>query len=245
MPSTPETPALAMATLQLRVDVKDRSDLLSQVLQPLMDGELALRCPHAFAPGETLRLTVQGDVLHTPLNVGVVVTRSAPDAVVLRMPAERTEEWDLLRSLTDAALGRSVKTLRVLLVEDNPHIRHMYAHALYRSHDAAEARVMVEPVGDGQAALERLARQPPVNLVLTDLNMPILDGFELVRRLRSNPALAHLPVVVITVDDPAMDVRLQTMDVQAILQKPVQLTQVVATVRRLMASSVPHGGADA
>jgi CheY-like chemotaxis protein len=81
--------------------------------------------------------------------------------------------------------------MRVLLVEDSDSLRRLFARVLmargYEVHEAA----------DGLEALGCLHRFVP-DLVLTDLMMPGLDGFELIRRVRTMPDLAEVPVVAMT-----------------------------------------------
>jgi CheY-like chemotaxis protein len=81
--------------------------------------------------------------------------------------------------------------MRVLLVEDNDSLRSLFAHML-RGRGCE-----VHEVADGQQALDALARFTP-DLVLTDLMMPVLDGFELMRRLRALPDLRSVPIVAMT-----------------------------------------------
>jgi two-component system response regulator len=69
--------------------------------------------------------------------------------------------------------------------------------------DLAGAEVTVEVAGDGERAVERLARSRfspggPPQLVLLDLKMPRMDGLEVLRRIRADEAAARLPVVVLT-----------------------------------------------
>src|SRR5262249_37447505 len=78
----------------------------------------------------------------------------------------------------------------VLLVDDNADMRE-YVHRLLVPH------YDVRTADDGVAALETIRAQPP-NLVLSDVMMPRLDGFGLVRKIRADPALAHLPVILLS-----------------------------------------------
>jgi DNA-binding response OmpR family regulator len=80
---------------------------------------------------------------------------------------------------------------RVLVADDNADMR---AHLVRLLRDQGWA---VEAVADGQAALASALREPP-DLLLTDVMMPGLDGFELVRALRADPRTATLPVVVLS-----------------------------------------------
>jgi CheY-like chemotaxis protein len=80
----------------------------------------------------------------------------------------------------------------ILVVEDDEDTRKMLLDAL-----RAEMDVRVTTVTNGQAALDVIALQPPA-LVLLDLNLPVVHGLEVVRRLRANPGSAAIPVVALT-----------------------------------------------
>lgn len=82
--------------------------------------------------------------------------------------------------------------LRVLYVEDNPQNRKLLARIGER------AGWEVEDVEDGEAALARLDAGPAPDLILMDLALPVLDGYETTRRIRRDPRLAWLPVIAVT-----------------------------------------------
>jgi PAS domain S-box-containing protein len=79
---------------------------------------------------------------------------------------------------------------RVLLADDNADMRSYVSRLL-----AAEC--VVEAVGDGEAALRAIEADPP-DLILTDIMMPRLDGFALLRAIRANAALRDIPVIVLS-----------------------------------------------
>lgn len=81
--------------------------------------------------------------------------------------------------------------LRILFVDDDPILREFAAVHL------ATENVEVETAGDGVEALEKIRERQP-DLVLLDLEMPRMDGFELLRALRADPATLRLPVLVVT-----------------------------------------------
>src|SRR3954470_22039760 len=83
--------------------------------------------------------------------------------------------------------------MRVLLVEDAPFLRYAFGRLL-RMHGFE-----VMEANDGREALECLSDFRP-QLVVTDLMMPVMDGVELIQRLRSDPKTADLPVLAITAD---------------------------------------------
>jgi PAS domain S-box-containing protein len=77
-----------------------------------------------------------------------------------------------------------------VVADDNADMRE-YVRALLASSSRVEA------VGDGLAALDAIRRDPP-DLLLADVMMPRLDGFELLRTIRADPALRHLPVIFVS-----------------------------------------------
>ena len=124
-----------------------------------------------------------------------------------------------------------VATRNILLVEDNPDDEALTLRALSRNN--VKAQVIV--VHDGQEALEWLADadEPPA-LILLDLQLPKIDGLEVLRRLRANPRTALVPVVILTSSkedrDRASGYR---GGANSYVQKPVDFTEFVDAVRQL------------
>jgi two-component system cell cycle response regulator DivK len=80
---------------------------------------------------------------------------------------------------------------RVLVVDDYPDAREMYAEYLqYSGFDVIEA-------GNGMEALERALDSAP-DIILMDLSLPVMDGWEATRRLKADPRTAQIPVVALT-----------------------------------------------
>jgi adenylate cyclase len=92
----------------------------------------------------------------------------------------------------------------------------------------------VEIVLDGEAALQRL-RGVPMDLVISDIMMPGMDGYELCRRLRADAATALLPVVLVTSLDPQIE-RVKGIEAGAddFLSRPVNWAELFARVKRLL-----------
>jgi len=96
-----------------------------------------------------------------------------------------------------AAVHRKMPDLdgkHVLIADDEPTTRARLAGFLERS------GAITTQVADGRMALERIALQPP-DLLLLDLLMPEVDGFEVIRRLRRTRAAVNLPILVVTAKD--------------------------------------------
>jgi excisionase family DNA binding protein len=83
--------------------------------------------------------------------------------------------------------------LQVLIAEDDPMLQKLYAHTL----QSWKLPLEVQVVSNGVDALFEIGRAMP-DLLITDLLMPAVDGFEMIRRLRSNPQLPDMDIVVIT-----------------------------------------------
>ena len=92
---------------------------------------------------------------------------------------------------------------------------------------------------NGHHALRLLRHQPP-DLLVTDLRMPVLDGWTLVKECRADPALRGLPIVVISAE-PALDLpAVGALGVQGVVPKPFDLNLLVSTIRRLVPKPQPN-----
>lgn len=91
---------------------------------------------------------------------------------------------------TDPQIGEAQRGRRILVVDDNADMRDYVRRLLADSFEVSVA-------ADGEAALEVLRRQPP-DLILSDVMMPRLDGFGLVRAVRSHPTWRTLPVILLS-----------------------------------------------
>ena len=91
--------------------------------------------------------------------------------------------------------------------------------------------VVVQVASDGRVALEQMLARPPA-LLLLDLNLQGMDGEEVLRQLREQPALQHLPVVILSA---VADVqRIAGLDCQGLLGKPVDLDELRALVKAIL-----------
>lgn len=86
--------------------------------------------------------------------------------------------------------------MHVLIVDDSAVMRRMIGRTLQLSGVPVDSQ---REAGHGAEALARLAEQP-ADLVLLDVNMPVMDGEETLRRLRAEPATAHVAVIVVSTE---------------------------------------------
>jgi two-component system, chemotaxis family, chemotaxis protein CheY len=119
----------------------------------------------------------------------------------------------------------------VLIVEDSPTMRQLLVYAVGR----VEGVDTIEAV-DGVDALKKLAEATP-DIILADINMPVMDGLKLVKRVRSDDKLSAIPVVIITTEGAEEDrERALALGANAFITKPIQAPQVVELVRSLLDS---------
>ncbi len=86
---------------------------------------------------------------------------------------------------------------------------------------------------NGRVALEQIERSPP-QLVLLDVMMPEMDGFEVTKRIRTNPKLPFIPILLITAYDHPSVVKGLDMGADDFIRKPVEVDELLARVRSLL-----------
>jgi CheY-like chemotaxis protein len=117
---------------------------------------------------------------------------------------------------------------RVLVVEDEVEIRELLVEALELGGYAAAG------AANGREALERLrAGEAPPCAILLDLTMPVMNGWELARELRSDPVLARIPLLVLTARS---GVDAEDLGAAAAVAKPVGFEELMAAVSRVCGS---------
>ena len=116
-----------------------------------------------------------------------------------------------------------------LIVEDSPTMRQLIAFSLSRFKGA---RIL--EATDGVDAMKKLADEK-VDLVLTDINMPVMDGLKLVGLIRQDPKTKDLPVVIITTEGAEKDRdRGMALGATAYIVKPVQPSDLIKTISGIL-----------
>lgn len=119
-------------------------------------------------------------------------------------------------------VDQSVGHCPVLVVEDDADLREMMAQLL------SLEGFQTASVSNGREALEYLQSTDPPDVILLDLMMPVMDGWEFRRRQRSNPDLAEVPVIVLSALDAS---RAADVDAEAFLKKPLDFDRLLELVR--------------
>ncbi len=138
----------------------------------------------------------------------------------------------------------------ILLVEDDPGHARLIEKNLRRSNITNE----IVPLSNGQQAVDYLfgegayanAKRPSPMLVLLDLNMPMLDGYQVLRRMKSDERTRRIPVVILTTTDDAREVqRCYDLGCNVYITKPVDYEQFAEAIRKiglfLSVVTVPDG----
>ena len=148
----------------------------------------------------------------------------------LSKPYDRRQLIERVKRLLPDLHGK-----RVLVVDDEPEARAMLSKIL------GEEGAQVRQVPGGAEALATIA-QAPVDLVLLDLMMPGMSGFEMVARLRATPATMGLPVVIVTAKEiTPEDMRTLNGHVQRFITKgEIDPAGLSAAVRQVLGQSAPH-----
>ena len=132
----------------------------------------------------------------------------------------------------------TIKEATILLVEDDPGHARLIEKNLRRSNTTNE----IVSVGDGQQALDYLfgegeyagTERATSLLVLLDLSMPVLDGYQVLERMKADTRTKRIPVVILTTtDDPREVSRCYELGCNVYITKPVEYEQFSEAVREL------------
>lgn len=123
--------------------------------------------------------------------------------------------------------SKAVETgIRILIVEDNKELREFMVNNLEERYDISEA-------GDGISAL-RIVEQESVDMIISDILMPGMDGLELCHALKSDPAYSHIPLILLSAKTET-SVKIQGLESGAdvYMEKPFSMAQLKAQIRSI------------
>lgn len=117
---------------------------------------------------------------------------------------------------------------RVLVVDDSASVRHEVAAIL------TPAGFEVLEAEDGEAGAEIIDKSPGLSLVLCDVNMPRLNGIQMLQRIKADAAHTELPILMLTSEgDPALIKQAKAAGARGWVVKPFNPTHLVAAVQKL------------
>lgn len=129
--------------------------------------------------------------------------------------------------MTHPSLPQNTKADRILVVDDSPD------NVLLVKTILEEEGYEISQADSGYAALTEIDKMPP-DLVLLDIMMPGMDGYEVTRRIRNNKALPFIPILLITAHDQPSVVEGLDLGADDFIRKPVELDELLARVRSLL-----------
>lgn len=123
--------------------------------------------------------------------------------------------------------ARNSRIDRVLVVDD------VYDNLILIENILDDERYSIELVSDGFSALESVEREPP-DLILLDVMMPEMHGFEVTRRIRENDQLGYIPILLVTAHDQSSAVEGLDAGADDFIRKPFDTDELLARVRSLL-----------
>ena len=119
--------------------------------------------------------------------------------------------------------------MKILVVEDSPTMRQLTSFALKRLKDAD-----IMEAADGVEGLKKL-NADNYDLLITDINMPVMDGLKLISLVRRDVKYRNIPIMVITTEGGAEDrERALALGANAYITKPIQAGNVLEVVKSLL-----------
>jgi uncharacterized protein (TIGR02266 family) len=251
----------------LKVEYSTSGDFLADYAYNASGGGLFIATTRPFSVGETLVCDIAFPGLLSPIRChGEVRWRRPPEAEGDEKPAgigvafifksdeEREQVQQLVKSITQTSSDRppepeSMPPFRVLLAEDNPMVREMFCFAVRKFHRAkmkTERDLEVIEAENGSQAWDRIAEEP-FDMAIIDYYMPVMDGGQLIRKIRGDDKIRALPIIVVSVGGDEARKGAYDAGADLFLDKPVLLGQLFDSLKRLLGleqqqDPAPKGG---
>ncbi len=232
--------------LTLCVGCQTEADYITEWTENISAGGFFVRTDRLLSPGQAIELHVSfPGLLEEIIVTGRIAwtrpgTPLQPGGVGVEVTSDvgRRRLAELALKAQNARHFVRPRAYRVLVVEDNPRVTRSYERVFNHLSALVGGRVELCFAANGVDALRQLDKQP-VDLVITDLYMPVMDGFTFIARLRALPAGVAMPIIVITGGRADEQARVLALGVQGFLHKPIQFGQLLETIVCLLAPERP------
>jgi two-component system chemotaxis response regulator CheY len=124
--------------------------------------------------------------------------------------------------------GGTTMLKKILVIDDSAIIHKMYRMVLTRY------KCQIVAAQDGQDGLDRLMKNADTDLILVDINMPVLNGLEFVRKVQETGKFGHIPIVIVSTEGKDEDTRKGlALGAKAYVKKPFQPSDLHALIEEL------------
>ena len=124
-----------------------------------------------------------------------------------------------------AIINRATSQKTILIVDDEPDIRNLLRQEI------SEAGFLVKEAINGKEGIERI-RQAQPDLVILDIMMPEMNGFDVAAILKNDPATKHIPIIVVSITDDKK--RIAQLGIDRYLTKPIDINQLLKDIKSLL-----------
>jgi len=222
--------------LTLKVEYDEASELVTDFTENISRGGIFVLTERPHAIGSTVRLILSFPGLLKPIPITGVVKWARPDGVGVELEPGQEKLEELIERIANGDPGVVARTLRVLVVEDNPHVATLIREGLQgsgRRELAGRVTFRFTHASNGQEALDALKAGEPFDILIIDIYLPILDGVSVIREVRRQAERQHTPIVAVSAGGaPARDAALEA-GADFFLDKPMRLIDVMKTLRLL------------
>jgi len=223
----------------LRVDYDDADDLVADYTQNLANGSACIASTREVEDGAEVRLALSFPGLLSPIRVDGIVRWHRGETIGIEFhEAALANLHALIARIRNRDPELVKRHLRVLVVEDNPHIAQLLRHGLVDDRKHVDVSFEVWLASDGRQALEALAAER-FDILIVDVYLPVLDGAGVIGAVRSKLGL-DMPIIAVSGGgDPARKVALNA-GASMFIDKPMRLKTLLERMREIMKWDAPR-----
>lgn len=248
----------------LKVEYETARDFLADYTSNASDTGLFIATENPFEVGDLLEFSISFPGLLAPIRCRAEVRwrRAADQAADERMAGigvsflfdsaeQRNRIKELIMQLNRSGTPSPIPTpaqapsqtqeqarapFRALLAEDNPLVREMLRFALRKFHSKEcrqEGLLEIIEVENGQMGWEKLIERD-FDLAIVDYFMPVMDGGQLIRKIRESKSVSHLPIIAVSVGGEETRRAAYEAGADLFLDKPLMLARLIESLQRLL-----------
>ncbi len=227
--------------VSLVVEYDGADDLLRDYTQNLSSGGAFVHTDRLLSVGDAVRLQLSFPRLLAPLCIEGVVRWVRPISEgdsgagieFVNFDADVRASLDkVLHHIHDRDPAFVQTSLRVLLAEDNPHVARLIREGL-SSGRYSDAEFDIEGAATGTDALALLQAER-FDLLVVDINLPVMDGATLIATLRDDQKFVDFPIIAVSAGGRAAAAEAHAAGADFFLEKPMRLREIIETMRKLL-----------